>query len=83
MTTTMIMVIIIESEIETHGMMIATTTMVRHRGGELNIEHPGELNIELTMSFQSSRDRDRRHSRSRSRDGYNEMNDEDSSWSNR
>lgn len=45
MTTTMIMVIIIESEIETHGMMIATTTMVRHRGGELNIQADESLSL--------------------------------------
>lgn len=45
MTTTMIMVIIIESEIETHGMMIATTTMVRHRGGELNIQADSSLSL--------------------------------------
>lgn len=71
MTTTMITVIIIESEIE----MSVITTM-DHREGKNEAARRSRKQIHESPLL-ILRDRDRRRSRSRSRDGYN---DEDS-WS--
>lgn len=81
MTSTMIMEIIIASEIEVREMTIDIMEMAMgllRRGKTKNIQKVFESLLTLPICI--CRERDRRHSRSRSRDGgYNDVN-EDDSW---